>query len=82
MTNLSLRRLWKLYKAVSMRHHSHTRRELVLLQEAFYSGARGVLKVLDYMIEHGDADEAQRTIRRFGRQVNVIMRKSARRKAH
>jgi caspase domain-containing protein len=41
-TKLSLRRLWKLYRAVSMQHHSHTRRELILLQEAFYSGARGV----------------------------------------
>ena len=39
---LSFRRLWKLYRAVSVQHHSHTRRELILLQEAFYGDARGV----------------------------------------
>jgi hypothetical protein len=39
---------------------SGSKRDLVLSQVAFYSGARGVLKVLAYMIEYGDDDELRR----------------------
>jgi hypothetical protein len=48
------------------------KRDLVLAQESFYSGARGVLKVLAYMIEQGEHDELQKTIERQGRQLNRI----------
>ena len=58
-----------------------SKRELALSHVAFYSGARGVLKVLDYMIEHGETDAAVRTIRRFGRQIKVIQGLQTR-KAH
>jgi hypothetical protein len=37
------------------------------------------LKVLDYMLEHGEQDTALRAIRRFGRQINVIQGKRPRR---
>lgn len=40
------------------------RRDQVLAQAAFYSGARGVLKVLDFLLERGEEDEALKTIRR------------------
>ena len=52
MTTLSIRRLWALYNWVSVAHVvGSSRRDLALAHGAFYSGARGVLKVLAYMIE-------------------------------
>jgi len=46
---LSLRRLWVIYKQTAVaRGFGSSRRELALAHVAFYSGARGVLKVLDY----------------------------------
>jgi hypothetical protein len=72
MTKLSLRRLWTLYKAVAMAHGTRSRRDLMLLQDAFYGGARGVLKVLAYMIEQGEQDEILGVIERHGRQINRI----------
>jgi hypothetical protein len=38
-----------------------------LAQHSFYSGARGVLKVLDHLLEWGDEDELSKTIQRQGR---------------
>ena len=42
-------------------------RELARAQLPFYSGGRGVLKVLAYLIEHGDYEELHETIKRYGR---------------
>jgi len=42
------------------------------IQLAFYSGARGVLKVFAYLIEHGDYEELHETINRHGRQIERI----------
>ena len=39
-----------------------SRRDQVLAQAAFYSGARCVLKVLGYLVEGGDVDSLQRVI--------------------
>jgi hypothetical protein len=72
-TKLSLRVLWTLYKRTAIAQGvGGSKRDLTLAQVAFYSGARGVLKVLDYMLEHGEQDTALRTIRRFGRQAKVL----------
>ena len=81
---LSLRALWKIYKHTSVaRGFAISKRELALSHVAFYSGARGVLRVLDYMIEHGETETAVRTIQRFGRQIKVIQGLVRRqRKAH
>ena len=80
-TKLSLRARWTIYKrtAIAQRIGS-SRRDLTLANVAFYSGARGVLRVLDYMlVEHGGQDTALRTIRRFGRQIKVIQEYRSRR---
>ena len=80
-TKLSLRRLWVIYKQTAIaRGFGSGWRELMLAQVAFYSGARGVLKVLDFMLEHGETDATLRTIRRFGRQIKVISGHRPRRK--
>jgi hypothetical protein len=71
MTALSLRRLWTIYKKI-LANDGMTKRELTLARDSFYSGARGVLKVLAYLIEQGDHDELHRTIERHGRQINRI----------
>ena len=83
-TKLSLRALWKIYKRTSVaRGFAISKRELALSHAAFYSGARGVLSVLDYMIERGETEAAVRTIRRFGRQIKVIQgQRTRQRKAH
>jgi hypothetical protein len=67
-----LRRLWTLYKRVAKEHGTDSRRDLVLLQDAFYSGARGVLKVLEHMLRHGKQEELNEAIRRHGRQIDRI----------
>jgi len=83
MTTLSIRRLWTLYKRVTVAHGvGSSRRDLALAHGAFYSGARGVLKVLDQMLEHGDIDELHRTLRRQGRQINVIQGLAPRKRRH
>jgi len=83
MTTLSIRRLWTLYKRVTVAHGvGSSRRDLALAHGAFYSGARGVLKVLDHMLEHGDIDELHRTIQRQGRQINRIQGRRPRTRRH
>lgn len=67
-TTLSLRRLWTIYKRTAVTRRL-SKRNLVSIQLAFYSGARGVLKVLAYLIEHGDYGELHETIKRHGRQI-------------
>ena len=52
MATLSLRRLWTIYKRTAVDPRS-SKRDLARTQLAFYSGARGVLKVLAYLIERG-----------------------------
>jgi len=71
MATLSLRRLWTLYKRTAVDPDS-SKRDLIRTQLAFYSGARGVLKVLAYLIEHGDYEELHATIKREGRQIEKI----------
>jgi hypothetical protein len=65
-TKLSPRALGTLYKRAAIAQGiGSSKRESALVHVAFYSGARGVPKGLDYMLEHGDTDTALRTIRRL-----------------
>lgn len=73
MVTLSLRRLWTLYKRTAVAQgFGSSKRDLAFAHLAFYSGARGVLRVLDHMIEHGETDTAVRTIRQFGKQIKML----------
>jgi hypothetical protein len=81
MTTLSLRRLWTVYKRTLIESGTGSKRELATAHGAFYSGARGVLMVLDHMAECGDMDEMNRIVRRFGKQIRAI-RSSQPRRSH
>ena len=70
-TTLSLRRLWTIYKRTVVTR-GLSQRDLPSTQLAFYSGARGVLKVLAYLIEQGEYAELHETIKRHGRQIERI----------
>ena len=70
-TTLSLRRLWTIYKRTAVTR-GLSRRDVLSTQLAFYSGARGVLTVLAYLIEHGEYEELHETIKRHGRQIERI----------
>ena len=72
MTTLSLRRLWTVYKRTMIESGTGSKRELAIAHGAFYSGARGVLMVLDHLAEHGEVDELNATIKRFGKQIRAI----------
>jgi hypothetical protein len=48
---------------------------LDLNTQAFYSGARGVLKVLAYLLERLDYEELHATIGRHARQIEKIRRR-------
>ena len=81
MATLSLRHLWATYKRIVMDAGS-SKRELIRTQLAFYSGARGVLKVLGYLIERGDYEELHATIRREARQIEKLRSRRRRPKPH
>ena len=68
---LTLRQLWVIYKRTALASTT-SRREELLLHGAFYSGARGVLKVLAHMIAQGDYEGLHETIKRHGRQIEKI----------
>jgi hypothetical protein len=80
-TTLSLRRLWTIYKRTAVDPRSR-KRDVARTQLAFYSGARGVLKVLTYLTEHGDYEELHETIKRHGRQIERIRSLRPRAKSH
>ena len=71
----SIRRLWTMYKrsvleeglGIIGRDHA-----TILAQGAFYGGARGVFKVLAYMLERGDVEEMHDLIQRQGRQLKKL----------
>jgi alkylated DNA nucleotide flippase Atl1 len=54
-----------------------SRRDQLLAQGGFYSGARCVLRVLDYLAEEGDIEELQRVVRRHGRTIRVLQGQAA-----
>jgi hypothetical protein len=83
VTTLSLRRLWSIYKRTAIAQGtSVSERDLALSQLAFYSGARGVLKVLDHMIAEGDYEELHRAIVRHGRLLKRIQARNPRARRH
>ena len=81
MATLSLRRLWTIYKRTALKQ-GLSKRDLASTQLAFYSGARGVLKVLAHLIEHGDYEELHETIERHGRQLERIRSRRPRTRDH
>ena len=75
MSTLSIRRYWTMYKDTVLREGlGRTRRDRVqvLAQNAFYSGAHSVLKVLAFMLEKGDIEELHSNIEREGRKIKVL----------
>ena len=81
MATLSLRRLWTIYKRTTVQR-GLSKRDLASTQLAFYSGGRGVLKVLAHLIEHGDYEELHETIERHGRQLERIRSGRPRTRGH
>ena len=80
-TTLSLRRLWTIYKRTAGTR-GLSKRDLASTQLAFYSGARGVLKVLAHLMEHGDYEELHETIKRHGRQIERMRWRRPRARSH
>jgi hypothetical protein len=81
MATLSLRRLWTIYKRAAIQQ-GLSECELARTQLAFYGGARGVLRVLAYLIEQGDYEELHETIKRHDRQIARIRSRRPRAKSH
>jgi hypothetical protein len=81
MATLSLRRLWVIYKRTVLKR-GLSKRERISTQLAFYSGARGVLKVLAYLIEHSEYEELHATIKRHGRQLEKLQARRGRTRRH
>ena len=81
-TTLSLRRLWIIYKRTSVAHGGSGKRELAISHLAFYSGARGVRKVLAHLIERGDYEQLHEIIKRQRRQIEMIHARRARVRPH
>jgi hypothetical protein len=77
-TPLSLRSLWRIYKRSSIVTGTSSKRDVAITQLAFYSGARGVLRVLAHLIERGEYEELHETIRRHGRLIAKIQERRLR----
>ena len=62
MTKLSIRRMWTIYADIMFRDNTIASSRggrafsRTLAHGAFYAGARSTLKVLAYMLEHGDIE--------------------------
>jgi len=79
----SFRQLWVMYKRISMaRGGAASRRDLILAHCAFYGGARGVLRVLAHLLEHGEVDELRRFIERQRRLIDVVRGPRTRARRH
>ncbi len=70
MATLSLRRLWVIYKRTVVKS-GLSQRERINAARPLQRCA-GILKVLAYLMEHGDYDELHATIRRHARQIGKI----------
>jgi hypothetical protein len=81
MATLSLRRLWSIYKRTALKTGLSPRGR-ASSRLAFYSAARGVLKVPAYLMDHGDYEELRETIKRHGRQSERIRARRPRAKSH
>lgn len=77
----SLRRLWTMYKSLLV-EDGMSRRDQMLAQAAFYSGARCVLKVLGYLVEAGDVEELQRVVGRHARGIRALQGLAPRKRRH
>ena len=80
-TTPSLRRMWTMYEERLVQDGA-SRRDELLAQSAFYSGARCVLQVLNHLVEGGEADELQRVISRHGHSSRVLQEKARRTRRH
>jgi hypothetical protein len=80
-TTPSLRKMWTFYKRLLV-EDGFGRRDQVVAQAAFYSGARCVLKVLDHLVEGGEVDELHRLIRRHGRTIRRLQGYLPRKRRH
>jgi hypothetical protein len=70
---LSVRRLWTTYRKLALvRRVGHSELEILLMNTAFYAGARGVLKLLAELLERGELEELHRIIQHQGRQIARI----------
>ena len=81
MATLSLRRLWTIYERLAIEPGS-SKRDLIRTRLAFYSGARGVLKVLAYLIDRGEYEGLHTTIKREGRRLEKIQARRRRARPH
>jgi hypothetical protein len=70
----SLRLLWRVFKTTARALTPDLdRHELLLMQDAFYGGARSVLMLLDHQLEHRGPATAAATIRRLNRQTMAMV---------
>jgi hypothetical protein len=67
--------MWVIYKKILIADGDVDRHDLILAQTAFCSGARGVLKVLDDMMQQGKIAKMHTTIDRHARQIDKIQRR-------
>jgi hypothetical protein len=81
----TIRRLWAIYKrgvlqeglGITKRTHA-----TVLVQNAFYLGARSILQAQARLLEHGDLEELHGFIARQGRQLAAMRGERPRARRH
>ena len=77
----SLRKLWTVYKAILVKD-GMSRRDQIIAQGAFYSGAWGILQTLEDILKDGDVEGLQRVIHRHGRTIQALQGNAPRKRRH
>jgi hypothetical protein len=77
----SLRKLWTIYKTIMVKGGA-SRREQIVAQGAFYSGAWGVLEMMNHLLNEGDYEELERVIRLHARTIQKIRGDAPRKRRH
>ena len=78
----SLRRLWTICKRLASSDGSHSKRDLLVAQSAFYAGARGIVRVLARLVEQGEYDELHKVIKAHDRLLTKMQERHARERRH
>jgi hypothetical protein len=77
----SLRKLWIIYKAILVKD-GMSRRDQIIAQGAFYSGAWGVLETLNELVKDGEIEKLQRAISRHSRTIQALRGDAPRKRRH
>jgi hypothetical protein len=74
--------MWTMYKRLLRTEDALDKRDLLFAQAAFYTGARGIVRVLARLVERGDYDELHSIIKAHNRLLTRLQARHLRARRH